>query len=280
MMKVSNNLQNAINEIKSSIEEAILKSGTIGKNNLIRTSKPIKLLHNIIKSELKNQNINPDLIKPSINKSNGELKLSGFFKKKSQDVCVIPNNIDPSEEILDFKGILYKQKDKFGFKFTEKTLSINVRSQLSSTAKNFDTLYERTFAEALNLHLRCPKMVLGEFYMIIVREFNSDQTNKKKIEYKDIKGIKKHIEKYLLSFDALNQRISYEKDFFKYEKVCLLIVDFSKEIPKIYNSDKELKKDGLLDNNSIATIKNLSFESFIKDLLIIYTDRFGKGILS
>jgi len=59
-----------------------------------------------------------------------------------------------------------------------------------------------------------------------------------------------------------------------------LIVDFSKEIPKIYNSDKELKKDGLLDNNSIATIKNLSFESFIKDLLIIYTDRFGKGILS
>lgn len=60
-------------------------------------------------------------------------------------------------EILNFDGILKGERDKYGFEFTEHTLSVNVRSQLSSIAKNFDTLYERTFAEAINLHLRCEK---------------------------------------------------------------------------------------------------------------------------
>ena len=34
---------------------------------------------------------------------------------------------------------------------TEKILSINVRSQFSSVAKNVGTIYERVYAEALNL---------------------------------------------------------------------------------------------------------------------------------
>ena len=45
-------IQKAVNEIKKSIEEAIVNSGTEGKNNLIRSQKPIKLLHEVAKAEL------------------------------------------------------------------------------------------------------------------------------------------------------------------------------------------------------------------------------------
>ena len=270
-------LQNALNEIKKSIEAAIKQNGTEGKNNLIRSQKPIKLLHEVVKSEFLNNNVNPDLLKPPFNQSNGELSLAGFFKKKDQDICVVSNNTKAKKEILSFQGILYGQEDKYGLDYTEKTLSVNVRSQLSSSAKNFDTLYERTFAEALNLHLRCPKMILGEFYMIAVNEYDSVAANKKEIKYKNIKGVAKHIEKYLLSFAAVNNRQTVTGDHFKYERVCLLIVDFSKKVPKVYNTDAELKEDNLLPENSIATIKNLSFPNFAADLLKIYSTRFGTG---
>lgn len=270
-------LQNALNEIKKSIETAIKTNGTDGKNNLIRSQKPIKLLHEVVKSELIRNHVNPALLNPPLNHSHGELSLAGFFKKKDQDICLAPNNAIPKQETLNFQGILYGQQDKFGEDYTEKTLSINVRSQLSSSAKNFDTLYERTFAEALNLHLRCPKMVLGEFYMIAVNEYDSVGANNREVKYKNVKGVAKHIEKYLLSFAAVNSRKSITNDHFKYERVCLLIVDFSKEIPKVYNTDAELNDDNLLPENSIATIQNLSFPSFADDLLKIYSTRFGDG---
>jgi len=270
-------LQEAVNRIKSSIETAIVSGGTTAKNNLIRSQQPIKLLHEVVKSELIRNGVNEQYINPPLGESAGELKLAGFFKHKDQDICVIPNNVQKASETLHLEGILYGKKDIFGHEFTEKTLSINVRSQLSSSAKNFDTLYERTFAEALNLHLRCSQMVLGEFYMITVNEYDSNYANRKQIVYKQNSSIKTHIHKYLLSFSAINGRNDISSNHYKYERVCLLIVDFSRDIPKIYNTNDELRADGLLSDNSIASIENLSFPNFISDLLQIYTDRFGIG---
>ncbi len=267
-------LQDALKKIKESYETAIKTSGTEGTINLIRTQKPIKLLHDVVKSELIRNKIDPKLIVPGLGKNSGELSLAGLLKKKDQDICVIPKGLKPKEETLTFEGILMGEHDEFGKDFSEKTLSINVRSQLSSSAKNFDTLYERTFAEALNLHLRCPKMVLGEFYMIAVREYDSNEAKRKRVKYRDISGIKRHIEKYLLSFGAINNRKTADSDHYKYERVCLLIVDFSSKKPKVYSSDSELEKDNLLPDDTKATIKNLNFETFIPDLLKIYSTRF------
>lgn len=274
------NLQQAVNEIKKSIEKAIKTGGTSAKNNLIRSQKPIKLLHEVVKSELINKGVNANLLSPKLSESNGELGLAGFFKKKNQDVSVVSNRLVKTSEQLNFQGILYGTYDSYGLNFTEQTLTVNVRSQLSSSAKNFDTLYERTFAEALNLHLRCPKMVLGEFYMISVNEICSTSANKNTILYKKPKNVSKHIEKYLLSFGAVNGRNTVTADHYKYERVCLLIVDFSKAVPKIYNTDAELIADNLLPATSVASIGNLSFPNFISDLLNTYSARFGTGKLS
>ena len=123
-------------------------------------------------------------------------------------------------------------------------------------------------------------MVLGEFYMISVNEICSTSANSKTVLYKKPKNVSKHIEKYLLSFGAVNGRESITSDHYKYERVCLLIVDFSQNIPKIYNTDAELIADNLLPENTIASIENLSFPNFISDLLNTYSTRFGTGKLS
>lgn len=171
-------IQQAVNDIKKLIEDAIINGGVDGKNNLIRSQIPICLLHDAAKAAFINMGVNPTLVAPEYGKHKGEQKLAGFFKCKDQDICFMPNNYQKKAEDLNFDGILKGKKDPFGQILTEHILSVNVRSQLSSTSKNFDTLYERTYAEALNLHLRCPNMVLGEFYMIPVFEYDDKLAKK------------------------------------------------------------------------------------------------------
>ena len=196
-------IQEAVNEIKSLIEDAIVKGGVEGKNNLIRTQIPIGLLHDAAKAAFIANGVNPYLVAPVYGEHVGEQKLAGFFKCKDQDICFMPNNYQKNEETLNFDGILKGKIDPFGRDLTEHILSVNVRSQLSSTAKNFDTLYERTFAEALNLHLRCPKMVLGEFYMIPVYEYDDALAKNNIVGFKRNRNISKHLEKYIYSFNAV-----------------------------------------------------------------------------
>ena len=268
-------LTNALTNIKNSIEDVIVDSGNTGKGNLIRTKKLINLLHEVVKSEFSKLGVNDSLILPPKGFSNGELKLAGILKSKDQDVSIVPNNETALSEVLLTEGILKNTTDSYGHNLTEKTLTVNVRSQLSSFAKNFDTLYERTFAEAFNLHKRCPKMVLGESYMIAVNEYDTDDAKAKTVSFTQTNNIERHIEKYLLAFDAINGRTSVTDDLHMYEKVCLLIVDFN--TLKVYNTDAELKQDGLLPQNSNATIQNLTFNRFFQDLIAVYNSRFGTG---
>ena len=274
---MKNIILTAVTEIKELIETAIIEGGENGKNNLIRTQRPISILHDAAKSAFIKEGVNPNNIRPLLGEHAGEQKLAGFFKCKDQDICFMPNNISKHKEILDFDGILKGKKDEYGHQLTERILSVNVRSQLSSIAKNFDTLYERTFAEALNLHLRCKKMVLGEFYMIPVYSYDNNAAKNHKVKFLQNKNVAKHIQKYLYSFSAINNRKNIKGEEYKYERVCLLIVDFSKETPIVYNTDKQLKADGLLPNSSTASIEQMNFPSFAKTLLSIYAQRFDSG---
>ena len=280
-------LQEAVNQIKRLIESAIRKGGVDkdgnvidgceAKNNIIRTQIPICLLHDAVKSAFIEQGVNSAYICPPLGQHQGELKVYGFIKAKDQDVCIIPNNVRGHPTKLSFDGILRGEIDPLGFDFTEKVLSVNVRSQLSSVSKNFDTLYERTFAEPLNLHIRCPKMVLGEVYMIPVYEYDDDAAKHNFVQFKPNPRVRKHIEKYISSFSAVNQRPSTDGLDFKYERACLVIVDFSRDTPYIYGNDADLIRDGLLTPNSGVSIENLKFDTLAQTLLEIYSQRFGEG---
>lgn len=79
---------------KDMFEEAIRASKSDGlkaKTSIIRSSKPINLIHEAVKHELTLQGVKASHLHPPKGKSSPELKIAGFLKQKKQDVCVTPN---------------------------------------------------------------------------------------------------------------------------------------------------------------------------------------------
>lgn len=279
-------IQEAINSIKQIFEASIVNGN---RGNTIKSSVLINNIHNAVKTDLYKANVHPSLINPSkeylikvINPTgraynrprvlaNKELKLSGFLKTKTQDISIITDNIPISQTTMTVNSGMNGYNDVYGNLFTESVLSINVRSQLSSVKKNFDTLYERTFAESLNLHLRCPNMVLGEVYLIPAKEYIDGNI----IGFNNIDLVK-----YIEAFHAINMRVNNNDEKYKYERCCLLIVDFEPDIPKIYNTIDELIQDGFLPAGSNHSLTNLDYPNFINDIIQIYNTRFPHNILT
>lgn len=281
-------IEQAVLKIKQEIESAIqngwtkrdgvhITDGCEAKNALIRTQVPINFLHDAVKSSFIRNGVNADCIKPRLYEHRGEITVYGALKTKDQDICIFPKDINENRETLNTPGLLLGEIDPLGYNLTESVLSINVRSQLSSSAKNFDTLYERTFAEPLNIHLRCPNMVLGDVYMITVYEYDDTAAKRNTVAFKNNASAKNMIKKYINAFEALNNRTDINGDYWKYERVCLLVVDFNRSTPVIYNSDAELIAAGLMDANAGYSINNLNFNSFTRYLLDVYSHRFGTG---
>jgi len=264
-------IQQAVDGFKELIETSIIEGGVKAKQAMIRSSRPINFIHEAVKADLIRKGISPDRIHPPLNATKPELKLAGFIKQKHQDVCVSPEGYIPESETMT-EGILREATDYYGKDYTERTISVNIRSQMSSLAKNFDTLYERTIAEAQNLHVRCQKMVLGEVYMIPVKEYDASVMDDNIVQFIDKVGA---VEKYIKSFQAINGRIDFTREDYKYERVCLLLVDFAQTPAKIYSSNQELIDDGLLDEKSTASIDELSWETFTDSILNSYNSRFN-----
>lgn len=263
-------IQQAVDGFKELIETSIIIGGIKAKEAMIRSSRPINFIHEAVKADLVRKGISAYSVHPPLGTSKPELKLAGFIKQKHQDVCVSPEGYVPESEIMT-EGILREATDFYGKDYTERTISVNIRSQMSSLAKNFDTLYERTIAEAQNLHVRCQKMVLGEVYMIPVKEYDASVMNDNVVQFIDKVGA---VEKYIKSFQAINGRLDITREDYKYERVCLLLVDFAQTPAKIYNTNQELINDGLLDENSTASIDELSWGTFTESILNSYKERF------
>lgn len=269
---MSLSIQQALINFKSLIEDAIVTGGKKGITSAIRSSSPILNLHEAVKSEFVKNGVETERIFPPIGTRKPEMKLAGLLKQKNQDVCIVPKSIEQRDETLT-DGLLKGIRDVYGADFTEKTIAINIRSQISSLQKNFDTLFERTFSEAQNLHERCPKMCLGELYMIAVPEYDDRYFDDKSIIFK--RPRREIVEQYIRSFLSINNRQDTSKHFYQYERVCLLIVNFCQDTPKIYNSDEELKSAGLLAEDSDLSIISLNWDSFASFLLATWNERFG-----
>lgn len=233
-------------------------NGNSAKEALIRSQRIINLIHEFVKNDFVEAGVPPKMIYPAVGKSNPEIKIKGFLKSKNQDVAIIPAE----------SQVVLSNDDSID---NETILSVNIRSQLSSLAKNIDTLYERTFAEALNLHLSYPRQCLGEVYLIPTHEYDDKAMLRNKVIYKSVSKI----ENYIAMFQAINNRLDTAKDGYKYERVCLLIVDFRKPDPKLYETIEDLKSDGLVPQNSDASLEGLTHNNFANDLLTVYRSRFG-----
>ena len=256
---------------KQTIEKAIIAGGAKGKTSAIRSSILINFIHDAVKYELVQSGIDENNIFPRLGRTKPEIKLAGLLKQKRQDICVLPRDIKKSPTVINWGPLSFENKrDPYGFDFSTRTLAINVRSQMSSLGKNSDTLFERTFAEAQNLHQRYHDIVLGEVYLIPTHEYDDKHVKSHKVGFKDRRV---NIEKYISFFNAINNRKS-GGDNYAYERCALLVVDFRRDVPKLYNNSEELKRDNLISNDFNIEYETLAFNNFADDIIKIYSSRY------
>ena len=133
-------LSQALEQIKALVENAIRTDGEAGKKRVINSKQVINILHEVVKSTLIENDVNPELINPRLGETRGEIKLAGFVKFKNQDICVLPNHLTPTPEPLNFYGLHYGKNDAYGELYSEHIFTINLRSQLSALSANIDTM--------------------------------------------------------------------------------------------------------------------------------------------
>lgn len=258
-------------KFKNSIEDSIISGGTQGKESIIRSSILINLIHDAVKNAFIEAGVNSLNIFPHLGDTKPELKMAGFLKQKNQDICIIPSNIKKSSTPINWGPLAFENKtDEYGFEFSTNTLVINVRSQMSSLAKNSDTLFERTFAEAQNLHMRYPDIVLGEVYLIPIHEYDDELVKRNIVGFKNKQT---NIEKYISFFNSVNNR-SIGGNNYAYERCALLIVDFNQPKPYLFKNSKELKHAGFISKDFSIEYASLNFQNFATDILKIYSNRY------
>lgn len=258
-------------EFKQLIEDSIITGGAKGKESMIRSSALINLIHDAVKYEFIKAGVKCNNVYPHFGDTKPELKMAGFLKQKNQDVCIVPSNIRKSPTIINWGPLAFESKrDPYGFDYSTNTLVINVRSQMSSLAKNSDTLFERTFAEAQNLHMRYPDIVLGEVYLIPVHEYDDDSVKRNQVGFRDRQT---DIEKYISFFNSINNRTTGGNDY-AYERCALLIVDFDRPQPYLFRDSYELKRAGYISPQFGIEYASLNFHDFADDILSVYAERY------
>ena len=236
-------LVQTLRSMKSEYENAIQNGNYTA---LIRSQKLINMLHEFVVDELSKM-IDRNWIVT-------DKKVYGFPKKKEQDILVQPPQDDAKSLAVG------------------PILAVNVRSQLSSIEKNYDTLFERIFAEALNLHNRFPYMVLGYLYLLPHLGYDARAAKEGKVAFTE----RYDLEKYILSFLSISGRKDPADVPWKYERVGLLIVDFSQDPPKVLDDMDQFIENGLVSEGfaSMYSFDELSITRFFDELYKLMVERY------
>jgi len=273
-------LEDALIKNKQDIENAVLtsrhRSNTFQNPNdakiaLIRSSQLIQRIHQwtkiVLFNEFKKRGIH-NIVYPPIDHSSPEITISGLLKSKKQDVVLFNSNYPPSTNVIN-GDIALDSINGISKVSISKSVVVGVRSQLSSIDKNFDTLMERAFAETLNLRLLHPELVMGEVYMILAKEYDNVAMKEGRIEFKD-KYTK--VAKFINLFNSISHRNNSSdiKQYYKYERSVLLIVDNSCSPIRLFKTLDELKEVGAVPNNFEGDYSKLSPVNFAKDLVDSY----------
>jgi hypothetical protein len=276
-------LEEAVLKIKNSVHDCVTTkyyngrlypTGWAAKDALVKSSTLIQVIHEAVKNglhdELRQRKIE-HVIHPPLGVHTPESNVWGLLKKKRQDVVVLIGNAKPTPELIE-EGPLMGQQDLLGRAATKQAIVIGVRSQLSSVDNNFDTLMERALAETLNLRLRHPHLVMGEVFLLAVKEYDHRKMRANQVEWNNKFT---NVERFISIFEGLSGREDHQemKQAYKYERSALLLVDFSLKTPKIYWTLDELRADKIVSDDFTRDYTKLSPLNFSKDLLDSYVSR-------
>lgn len=275
-------LQDALSQIKRELEHSIstasfdgkdYDNGVRAKEGLIRSQRLILKVHEVVKRSLDDHLHTARRsyeIHPPIGASSPELPITGFIKKKQQDIVVLFDDDCPRREQIK-EGPLQWGYDVIGKEVSERSIVIGVRSQLSSVAKNFDTLMERAFAETLNLRLRLPQLVMGEVYLLPVVEYDDVAMRENEIAFKNAFI---PIEKFVRVFAGISGRAARETDeLYKYERTALVLADFRENPPELCLTPDDLVTGMNVDERVAALYDSLSPQGFAADICAVHGER-------
>jgi hypothetical protein len=240
-------LADILEGIKHDFEEEIRDPDANPNYTLIRSEELIGRIHEYIIDQLEENGINSS----NIYEDN---RVYGHPKTKSQDILV--HDYDNSGPVVGPR------------------MAINVRSQLSSIEKNFDTIYERIYAESLNLHNRFPYLPLGYFFLLPKCGYDSEAKKENKVKRNE----RYDAEKFISSYFDISGREEPEDPKWKYEALCLLVVDFDEDPPVIMDDISKFEEEGLVSPEfaDLYGSEVISVENFFEKLLSDYKIRYSQ----
>lgn len=247
-------LVNILDGIKTDFESAIEDPDDNPSYSLIRSEDLIGRVHTYIIDQLEDNGVNPQNIQEDTHPNDTSATVYGFPKTKSQDILV--HSYEENGPIVGPR------------------MAINVRSQLSSIGKNFDTIFERIYAESLNLHNRFPYLPLGYFFLLPKRGYDSSAKQNNVVERSE----KFDVQKFISSYSSLSGRESPEDEKWKYEAMCLLIVDFEQSPPQIMDNIDDFVEQEIVTPEfaEIYGSEVISVENFFEKLLSDYKTRYSQ----
>ena len=119
--------------------------------------------------------------------------------------------------------------------------------------------------------MRYPDIVLGEVYLIPTHEYDDAAVAENEVEFR---AHQTDIEKYISFFNSINNR-RLDDPAYMYERCALLVVDFSRDEPRLFRDSAELKSAGLISRDFQIEYASLGFDSFAADILDIYAQRYN-----
>ena len=247
-------LASILGVIKTDFESAIENPDENPSYSLIRSEELIGRIHSYIIDQLEDNGVNPEHIHEDSHPNDTSATVYGFPKTKSQDILV--HSYEEDGPVVGPR------------------MAINVRSQLSSIGKNFDTIFERIYAESLNLHNRFPYLPLGYFFLLPKRGYDASAKQDNIVERSE----NFDIQKFISSYAALSGRESPEDEKWKYEAMCLLVVDFEQSPPRIMDDIDDFVEQGLVTPEFADVYGSdvISVENFFEKLLGDYKRRYSQ----
>ena len=249
-----NELVDILDSIKSDFESTIEDPDENPSYTLIRSEELIGRIHEYIIDQLEDNGVPPEHIHEDSHPNDTSATVYGFPKSKSQDILV--HSYDNDDPVVGPR------------------MAINVRSQLSSIGKNFDTIFERIYAESLNLHNRFPYLPLGYFFLLPKKGYDSSAKQDNVVERSEEFGL----QKFISSYSSISGRKDPEDENWKYEALCLLIVDFDQSPPKIMDDIDMFVEQELVTPEFAETYGSevISVDNFFEKLLIDYKKRYSQ----
>ena len=109
--------------------------------------------------------------------------------------------------------------------------------------------------------------------MLAVKDYDEQAMKQNVVAWKDSYN---DVERFISIFNWMNGRENHEdpREFYKYERCLLLLVDFSLDPPKIYETIEDLLQNGIVSQEFTDDFARLSPVNFSGDLVNAYLQRY------